>query len=107
MRTRGFADHKDLMEHYNGHVEEFGVKGMGPAEYEERADIFLGAHKTQGVLECVRPGGDKVRFNPNTNEFGILSKAGFIRTYFKPEPTIHGLPTNVDYFNWECKRKVH
>jgi hypothetical protein len=57
------------MEHYNGHVEEFGVKGMGPAEYQERADMFLGPQKPQGVLECVRRGGDKVRFNPNKSQY--------------------------------------
>ena len=68
------------MEHYNNHVEEFSIKGMGPAEYQERADMFLGAPKPQGVLECVRRGGDKVRFNPDTDGFGILTKAGLIRT---------------------------
>jgi filamentous hemagglutinin len=70
------------MEHYTSHVEEFGVKGMGAAEYQERADEFLGAQKPQGVLECVRRNGDRVRFNPATDEFGILSESGFIRTYF-------------------------
>src|ERR1022692_3202886 len=80
------------MEHYNNHVEELGVKGMGPDEYQERADEFLGTQKPQGVLECFRSGGDMVRFNPATDEFGILSRSGFIRTYFKPDPTVHGGP---------------
>jgi filamentous hemagglutinin len=95
------------MEHYNSHVEEFGVQGMGPAEYQERADEFLGAQKPQGVLECVRRNGDRVRFNPATDEFGILSEFGFIRTYFRPDPAIHGRPTNIDYFRWECERLRH
>ncbi len=69
--------------------------------------MFLGAPKPHGVLECVRRGRDKVRFNPETGEFGILSKAGFIRAYFKPGPSIHGLPTKMDYFNWECKSERH
>jgi filamentous hemagglutinin len=93
------------MEHYNDHVDEFGVKGMGPGEYQDRADEFLGAQKAQGVLECVRSNGDTVRFKPATQEFGILSRSGFIRTYFKPDPAVHGRSTNIAYFNWECKRR--
>jgi filamentous hemagglutinin len=93
------------MEHYNSHVDEFGVKGMGPAEYQDRADEFLGAPKPAAVLECFRSNGDTVRLNPATDEFGILSRSGFIRTYFKPDPAVHGRPTNIDYFKWECKKR--
>jgi hypothetical protein len=51
-----------------------------------------------------------------TEEFGVLSAAGIIRTYFKPVPCVslpvhvvksncHGEPTNVEYFRSECGRE--
>jgi pyocin large subunit-like protein len=49
-------------------------------------------------LEKTRTNGDIVRFNPVTNEFGVARADGVIRTYFKPDPAVHGFPTNLDYF---------
>jgi len=51
------------------------------------------------VLEKTRANGDAARFNPKTNEFGVVSKNGAIRTYFKSDPAVHGHSTNLDYFN--------
>jgi filamentous hemagglutinin len=90
------------MDHYQDHVNEFGVTALGPSEYANMADTFLGAQLPTGVLEYIRSKGDIIRFNPVTNEFGILSSSNFIRTYFKPDPAAHGLPSNMDYFNREC-----
>jgi pyocin large subunit-like protein len=42
-----------------------------------------------------------VRFNPETDEFGALTRDGRIRTYYRPDPKRHGFPTNLDYFNFE------
>jgi filamentous hemagglutinin len=50
-------------------------------------------------LEKVRANGDIVRYNPATEEFGIVKSDGTIRTYYKPDPANHGFPTNLDYFN--------
>ena len=102
--TRGFSDHYELMEHYSNHFEEFGRPGMSPREYEEMADEFLGRPLPSGCLEHRRSRGDIVRYDPSTNEFGILSAAGFVRTYFKPDPAEHKHATNLDYFRTECAR---
>jgi hypothetical protein len=102
--TRGFKDHADLMVHYDGHVDEFGMVAMGPSEYQDLADEFLGSPLQPGVLEHKRSGGDTVRFNPATNEFGVMSLSGFIRTYFKPDPAEHGLASNKDYYIRECSK---
>ncbi|ASV88650.1 putative large secreted domain protein (plasmid) [Ochrobactrum quorumnocens] len=40
-----------------------------------------------------------MRYNPVTEEFGVVSSSGDIRTYYRPDPTVHGWPTNLDYFN--------
>jgi filamentous hemagglutinin len=68
-------------------------------EYQSKADTYLTGQRAQGVLEKVRANGDIVRYNPATEEFGVVTKDGVIRTYYKPNPAIHGEPTNLDYFN--------
>ncbi|HYD38569.1 MAG TPA: hypothetical protein VEA60_13215, partial [Allosphingosinicella sp.] len=39
-----------------------------------------------------------------TQEFGIIRKDGAIRTYFKPDPKVHRMKTNEDYFRQEVNR---
>jgi hypothetical protein len=41
-------------------------------EFEDAADKFLGGAKPVHVLECIRRQGDIVRFDPKTDEFGVL-----------------------------------
>jgi pyocin large subunit-like protein len=46
-----------------------------------------------------------VRYNPKTNEFGVLDKNGVIRTYFKPNlRDKNKYPTSLDYFKENCKK---
>ncbi|HEV2288629.1 MAG TPA: RHS repeat-associated core domain-containing protein [Candidatus Acidoferrales bacterium] len=78
----GFADDSSLAAHFEKHGAEFGAKSEG--EYEALAKDFLSGPKLEGVLEKVRPNGDILRYNPATNEFGVISKSGAIRTFFKP-----------------------
>jgi hypothetical protein len=66
-------------------------------EYVEAANGFLGS-SDPSVLTRVRTNQDIVRFNPNTDEFGVMDPSGVPRTYFKPNPASHGYPTNLDYF---------
>ena len=42
--------------------------------------------------------GDRVRYDVITQESGIVTRDGYIRTYFIPEPSTHGYRTNLDYF---------
>ena len=37
--------------------------------------------------------------NPGTGKFGVVSSGGSIRTYYKPDPAVHGKGSNLDYFN--------
>lgn len=111
-----FANAQKLSEHFLSHGPEFGL--ATEQEYLVRANAFLAGSKPIGVQECTRRRnrlGDVVRYNPVTEEFGILSQRGqTILTYFRPIPchaappaimaagNCHGLQTNQDYFRQEC-----
>jgi filamentous hemagglutinin len=38
-----------------------------------------------GVLEKVKTNGDVIRYDPVTDEFGVKTRGGFVRTYFRPQ----------------------
>jgi pyocin large subunit-like protein len=45
-----------------------------------------------------------VRYNPKTNEFGVITQDGTIKTYFKPNLwNKKKYPTSLDYFKEKCK----
>lgn len=78
------------------------------------ADRFLAGPSPIGFFECKRSKGDLVRYNPKTNELGIVSKDKIIRTFFRPVPChsipaalrgikkCHGFPTDLDYVRSLC-----
>jgi len=92
-----FADDAKLQDHYVRHGNDFGAKNA--KQYQYQADKFLTSPRGSNTLEKTRLNGDIVRYNTKTQEFGVISKNGNIRTYYKPNPSVHGKPTNLDYFN--------
>lgn len=98
--TRGFRDAGSLADHFLKHGGDFGA--ANETEYELFADTFLGSPLDPTVQEGLRKNGDTLRYNAATQEFGILSRDGFIKTYYKPKPSIHGQATNSLYFQKEC-----
>jgi hypothetical protein len=48
--------------------------------------------------------GEKVRFDTRTEEFGVVSAAGFIKTYFYPDIYEHNCSSNLGYFQRNCTR---
>ncbi|WP_221119613.1 hemagglutinin repeat-containing protein [Rhizobium lentis] len=92
-----FGSVAKLQDHYNRHGNDFGAKSA--AEYQAQAKAFLGGPIAPGILEKIRSNGDIVRYNPTTDEFGVVSSGGIIRTYYKPDPAVHGKGSNLDYFN--------
>jgi len=95
--AKGFADQNKLASHFNKHNDEFNPPFASEQEYEQAAKKFLSGEPSSDVLQRVRPNGDIVRFNPTTNEFGVISKSGVIRTYFIPDPIKNGI-SNLEYF---------
>ncbi|MBI5202494.1 MAG: hypothetical protein HY925_12960 [Elusimicrobia bacterium] len=69
-----------LEEHFKKHGAEMGLSTA--EEYLAAARRLL---VREGVLKKDRRSGDRLYFDPKTNEFAVLAKDGrTIRTFFKP-----------------------
>jgi hypothetical protein len=113
-----FVNARQLGMHFGKHGSEFGA--TSPQEYEQLADMFLVGALRANVQECRRTGGDVVRFDPASDEYGVIDRTGIVRTYFKPVPCstlsasvrvaarqsgkCHGSADNVSYFYSECSK---
>ena len=103
MLTKGF-NQGDRFRHFKKHVlRRANISAADEISYEAMADNFLGQSRQPSMFECTRAGGDRIRFDCKTDEYGICDSGGFIRTYFKPEAAVHGLPTNFHYMCQECR----
>jgi hypothetical protein len=74
-----------LMPHFQKHAPEFGYRTV--AQYLRGAQQLVRGGK--GIQTFTRANGDKLFYNPATNEFAVLSRDGIIRTYFKPTDGIN------------------
>ncbi len=95
--TRNRTSVENAFGHWKKHKSEFPNLNNAK-EYVEAGTAFLRS-TDPSVLTRTRANGDVIRFNPATNEFGVMDPSGVPRTYFKPDPASHGYPTNLDYFN--------
>jgi hypothetical protein len=116
--TNGFESVAQLNYHFSEHGADFGASNAN--EYEKWADAFLGGAKPEHVHECVRQSGARLRYDPNTEAFGVLDAGGVCRTYYKPVPCssvpgairaavrrsgrCHPCANNLVYFKSECKK---
>jgi hypothetical protein len=82
--------------------QEFGTATAD--EYGRLADAFMMEPLREGVLECQRRrDGARVRFDPKTNEFGILTIAGHIATFMIVQPLRSSSQTPRQYYEAACK----
>jgi filamentous hemagglutinin len=107
-----FRNPRELARHHALHQNDFGA--VTEAEYEAKAEAFMRGPKPSQVEECTRTSSNEIlRFNPATQEFGILTVERVIVTYFKPRPcatlphwepkvNCHGERDNLTYFRKEC-----
>jgi pyocin large subunit-like protein len=118
LKTKGFMNARQRNRHFNEHGADFGASNA--REYEDAADRFLGGTLSVGMHECTRKQGDKIRFDPRSQEFGVIDSGGIIRTYYKPIPCAevpaaireavrlagrcHRYANNYLYFLAECKK---
>ena len=92
-----FRDGRKLARHFSDHGADFGAANA--ADYEAKADAFLNCPLSADCEERIRARDNAmIRFNTVTDEFGVVSDDGFLLTYYKPDPAIHGEPTNYDYY---------
>lgn len=107
-------DPQELSDHFNKHGREFSAST--DKDYEAMADQFSTMPRHVKMLECKRIQGDLVRYDTLTDEFVVVSRAGFIRTYFKAVPcsslppraprlNCHNEIDNQTYFRKECARR--
>jgi len=118
LNTKGFVNARQLNRHFSEHGADFGASNA--RDYKDLADQFLGSTLSAGVHECKRKRGDTMRYDPQTQEYGVLDRGGIIRTYYKPVPCVslqdpvrtvmrqagrcHGHANNFLYFQAECKK---
>ena len=68
--------------HFEKHGAEFGGQYKTAEEYETGADRV--AQNPNALHKTEKEDGDDVYYIEATNEFVVVSKDGYIRTYFKP-----------------------
>ena len=83
-----FRNERLLKEHYEKHGIEMGFESAD--EYEEAASSA--ALNPYALHKKEKEDGDDVYYVKTTNEFVIVSKDGYIRTYFQPD-------SGIRYFN--------
>jgi len=86
-----------LERHFVDHGQDFGPATI--SDYHAAANRFLTGERGLGTLERTRSNQDVVRYNTITEQFGVISGSGTIRTYFRPDPRTHGYRDNLEYFN--------
>lgn len=79
-----FRNSSLLNQHYDKHGKDMGFASA--AEYEKAANIVIS--NPQSLHKIESEDGDDVYYLEATNEFVILSKDGYIRTYFLPDAGI-------------------
>ncbi len=96
-----FKHRYSLERHFVRHGHEFHAASAD--EYERLAEAFMMEQLRAGALECRRTNGDLVRFDPRTNEFGVLSAAGHIATFMIVQPLPGDQQTPLQYFRSNCR----
>lgn len=95
--TRRLTGVQNALGHWGKHGADFPDL-QNSKQYVDRAYDFM-TSPDPAIQEKIRANGDFVRYNAGTDEFGVMTRDGVMRTYYKPDPAVHGLPTNQDYFN--------
>jgi len=73
---------KNALGHWNKHGGEF-PEYQNAKQYVEGAQDFID-NPPPGTLTQVRPNGDNLLYNPNTNTFASATSNGVPKTMFRP-----------------------
>ena len=95
LRLRGRAD--SLARHFADHGTDFGAASA--EEYAQQASRFFQRGVEEGLPLKVSPKSGIIRiYDPESNMFGAYNTNGTTRTFYAPDPAVHGFPTNWDYW---------
>jgi Pretoxin HINT domain len=95
----GWGNPATLEDHFLRHGADFGASSE--QAYVSLADDFYNSRSQHLVKTQVNKAGQvtTVRvYDPASNTFGSYNSSGAIRTFYKPDPALHGFPTNLDYW---------
>lgn len=76
-----FYDTNSMTKHYIKHGREVSCGSM--EEYLRKANLLI--ENPYAMKKIQKEDGDTAYFYPQTNEFAVVAKAGYIRTYFKAD----------------------
>ncbi|MFF7839937.1 polymorphic toxin-type HINT domain-containing protein [Streptomyces ossamyceticus] len=88
---------QNALGHWRKHKADYPAL-QNAKQYVDSARRFMNS-QDPWIQTKVRANGDIVRYNRATEDFGIMTPDGSIRTYYKPDPRNHGYASNQDYFD--------
>jgi hypothetical protein len=94
--SESWGDPATLADHFARHGADFGA--TSPDEYAAQASSFLQRSQAEGLPTKIDSRGVIRTYDPNTNEFGAFNASGTTRTYYAPDPAVHGYASNWDYW---------
>lgn len=86
-----------LARHVADHGADFGASSA--EDYANQASNFLQRAQQEGLPTKIDSKGIIRVYDPETNTFGAYNPSGTTRTFYQPDSAMHGLPTNLDYWN--------
>jgi RHS repeat-associated protein len=95
--TKNKTSVENAFGHFKKHGNEF-PQYQNAKQYVEGANDFV-RKPPSGAMTKTRANGEKVLYYPNSNTFAVQGTDGAPKTMFKPDPSTHGYPTNLDYYN--------
>lgn len=98
--NQGFS-FPNLQSHFENHGDDFGASS--PEEYAQMSQDFIteSLKNNSSALFKYNNEENTLRvYNPSSNVFGSYNtETGGTRTFYQPDPEIHGYSTNDDYWN--------
>lgn len=87
---------RTLLDHYIRHGA--GVGASSPKDYAARASEFLQGSQSLSLPTKVDASGVIRVYDQARNLFGSFNPDGTTRTFFSPNPAIHGYASNLAYW---------
>ena len=79
----GFETPEKMQKHYDKHIDKYG--NISISEYIALANELVNAKDTDDIERIVRSDESTAIYRFSTNDFLVITKDGYIRTFFKPD----------------------
>ena len=78
-----FETPENMQKHYDKHIDKYG--NISISEYIALANELVNAKDTDDIERIVRSDESTAIYRFSTNDFLVITKDGYIRTFFKPD----------------------